>query len=225
MAALQARAFAKGGYAVMTIDLFGCGDSEGELGQADWGVWLRDLFVAIQWLKKRCSAPLTLWGLRLGGLLCLQLAENFELPLKKIILWQPVIKGAAALTEFLRIGVAADMLKNRQNALSTTDMKQKLFSGETLELSGYDLNSNLAKAMDTADLSLYSKTDSPVYWLEVVRDASKPVSPAVKKTLEAWKSRGVIANHHQLCCESFWSSGEITECPELIRATTDILTR
>ncbi|MBK8384562.1 MAG: hypothetical protein IPL11_02315 [Candidatus Accumulibacter sp.] len=34
---LQARALATAGYAVLQIDLMGCGDSSGDFGDATWG--------------------------------------------------------------------------------------------------------------------------------------------------------------------------------------------
>ena len=43
MAALQARALAKAGYAVLQIDLFGCGDSSGDFGDASWQDWVGDV--------------------------------------------------------------------------------------------------------------------------------------------------------------------------------------
>jgi exosortase A-associated hydrolase 2 len=225
MAALQAREFSRLGYAVLVIDLYGCGDSDGELKDADWDIWVNDLLSAMEWLQSRCNASIILWGLRLGASIALQISEQSALNISKLILWHPILKGSVALTEFLRIAFAADMLKSRQNTSSTSELKKKLLSGQTLELSGYDLNSGLAKAMDSVDMALYSKTETPVFWLEVVRDTTRPVSPAVSKILDVWKTNNISVNHVQLSCESFWSSGEITECADLICATTEILAK
>ena len=68
MVALQARAFAAAGIAVLQIDLFGCGDSCGDFASARWDQWLRDLTVAADWLAERGNGPMQLWGLRLGAL-------------------------------------------------------------------------------------------------------------------------------------------------------------
>ena len=69
MAALQSRRLAALGYAVLQIDLFGCGDSSGDIADADLDVWLRDLDAAAEWLAGQGHRPLYLWGLRLGALL------------------------------------------------------------------------------------------------------------------------------------------------------------
>ncbi len=62
MAALQARAFAATGHAVLQIDLAGCGDSSGDFGDARWERWQADLALAAAWLRERTDAPLRLWG-------------------------------------------------------------------------------------------------------------------------------------------------------------------
>ena len=66
MAALQARAMAAAGYAVLQIDLLGCGDSSGDFGDATWEDWLADVALACDWLQRRTAAPLWLWGQRTG---------------------------------------------------------------------------------------------------------------------------------------------------------------
>jgi exosortase A-associated hydrolase 2 len=43
MAALQARRLADEGFAVMQIDLHGCGDSSGDFSEARWDLWKREL--------------------------------------------------------------------------------------------------------------------------------------------------------------------------------------
>ena len=52
MAALQARALADAGWAVLQIDLAGCGDSSGDFGDADWATWVADVRTAATWLRQ-----------------------------------------------------------------------------------------------------------------------------------------------------------------------------
>ena len=78
MAALQARAFAAMGFGVLQIDLFGCGDSSGDFSDARWDIWKQDLSGASTWLAERVSAPISLWGLRLGALLALDFARDIS---------------------------------------------------------------------------------------------------------------------------------------------------
>ena len=101
MAAQQSRAFAALGYAVLQIDLFGCGDSCGEFNAGRWQIWHDDLALAAEWLAERDSGPLTLWGLRLGGLLALDAAARLR-P-RCVLLWQPFMSGRACINQFLRL--------------------------------------------------------------------------------------------------------------------------
>ena len=55
MAALQARALAAAGFAVLQIDLHGCGDSSGDFGDASWEGWIEDVRLAAAWLRERSA--------------------------------------------------------------------------------------------------------------------------------------------------------------------------
>ncbi len=110
MAAMQARTFAAMGFGVLQIDLFGCGDSSGEFSDARWDIWKQDVSFARNWLENRISAPVSLWGLRLGALLALDFARSQAETIDRIILWQPVINGESFLNQFLRLRMANEML-------------------------------------------------------------------------------------------------------------------
>ena len=43
MVALQSRALAGDGHAVLVLDLTGCGDASGDFGDATWEAWLADV--------------------------------------------------------------------------------------------------------------------------------------------------------------------------------------
>ena len=92
MVALQARALAAAGCAVLQIDLHGCGDSSGDFGDASWDSWLADVSLAHAWLRTRSAAPLWLWGLRSGCLLAGDAASRLGEPVD-FLFWQPVLYG------------------------------------------------------------------------------------------------------------------------------------
>ena len=157
MAALQARAFAQAGYAVLQIDLHGCGDSSGDFGDARWEIWLDDLQRARDWLAQRQSAPVGFWGMRLGALLALDAAARQPAPAGPVILWQPVINGELYMTQFLRMRVASSMMAAAPDtgtviatpaaadkSSSTQAMRAAMAAGESLEVGGYLLAPALA---------------------------------------------------------------------------------
>lgn len=226
MAAMQARAFTETGFGVLQIDLFGCGDSDGEFGNARWDVWKQDLAFAWGWLENRTSSPIGLWGLRLGALLALDFANDWEKPIDKIILWQPVINGASFLNQFLRLRMANEMLASTAGSVKTAGtsaLRDRLANGETLEVAGYDLAPALASAIDTLKAAELAVTKCPVYWFEVVAEPGRSMTSAGINVVNQWKHNGVDPHVHLVPCLPFWATQEISECPELISATVTVL--
>ncbi len=70
----QARALAGIGLACLLLDLYGTGDSEGDLAALDWETWLDDVERTAAWFKARTGLAPMLWGLRTGALLAAELA-------------------------------------------------------------------------------------------------------------------------------------------------------
>jgi len=136
MAALQSRAFAALGYAVLQIDLFGCGDSCGEFSAGRWRIWHDDLALAASWLADRDSGPLTLWGLRLGGLLALDAAARLDA--RRVLLWQPYMSGRACINQFLRL---SEQLRDPAPGAprSTAALRAQLAVHGAIEVGGFEV--------------------------------------------------------------------------------------
>ena len=217
MAALQARALAANGVAVLQIDLHGCGDSSGDFADASWDGWLDDVASASDWLRARCGVPVTLWGLRLGALLALAHAQR-DPAVAALLLWQPVLSGAAHLNQFLRLRVAGDMLGNAASAGGTAALRAALANGETIEVAGYWLSPALALGIEAAD-AVAMTPHCPVHWIEFAASPERAAAPASARLAEAWRAGGVALDLQQLVGEPFWATQEITTCPALIAAT------
>ena len=225
MASMQARALAAIGFGVLQIDLFGCGDSSGEFVEARWNIWKQDLAAARNWLENRAAAPVSLWGLRLGALLALDFARNSESAIDKIILWQPVISGELFLTQFLRLRLANEMLtagEGTQRTSGTHAMRSTLVNGQTLEVAGYELAPDLAAAIDSLKAAELSVTRSSVHWFEIVAEPDRPMTPAGARVVSAWKQDAADLHVHLVPCLPFWATQEISECAELVSATTNV---
>ena len=226
MAAMQARTFAAMGFGVLQIDLFGCGDSSGEFSDARWDIWKQDVSFARNWLENRVSAPISLWGLRLGALLALDFARNQVEMIDRIILWQPVINGESFLNQFLRLRMANEMLGDlgAEKKTGTSTMRTRLASGETLEIGGYELSPDLATAIDSLKAAELVVRNRTIHWFEIVAEPGRSMPPAWAKVLGEWKRSGVDPHVHIVACSSFWATQEISECPELVSATATALT-
>ena len=173
MAALQARALAKAGYAVLQLDLLGCGDSSGDFGDASWQAWVGDVVQACHWLRARtqrrgpatdpaaaeadtdaiADAPapqLWLWGLRAGCLLAADAARQLAAPCN-FLFWAPTPTGKVQLQQFLRLKAAGDMLGGGAKGV-TEGLRQQLAAGTTVEVAGYAIAPALAQGMEHAVL-------------------------------------------------------------------------
>ena len=220
MIAQQSKAFSQNGFAVLQIDLYGCGDSSGEFNEARWEVWKQDIFHAINWIKHQTAAPINLWGLRLGGLLALDLASEAEESFQHIVLWNPIISGNTFLTQFLRLKVVSQlMIKSSNESAGTGALRNKIMAGETLEIAGYELSSILAIAIDKLRIGDFKVFDTKIHWFEVVPEAGRVLSPSAMATVNSWKERNIDLDLQYVTGQAFWATQEIAECPELIEAT------
>lgn len=89
-----AHAMAALGYAVLRFDCFGTGDSPGDALDVDWHTCVANAVEAAAALRERsgCDA-VTAYGARLGANLALDVADPAALA--RLILWEPVLDGAA----------------------------------------------------------------------------------------------------------------------------------
>ncbi len=216
MAALQSRALAAAGWTVLQMDLFGCGDSEGEFGDADWLQWVSDVRAAAGWLRTQTGCAPSLWGLRTGCLLAAQAARTFE-PAPDLLYWQPVISGRQFLQQFLRLKLAGQLVGGESGERTgTQEMRERLLAGEAIEIAGYALSPGLASGLDAAELPPPA-APSRVAWLEV--GVAAQATPAARSRIDAWRAAGCRVDARAIEGAAFWQTLEVTECPALIDAT------
>jgi exosortase A-associated hydrolase 2 len=217
MAALQAHAFAAAGWTVLQMDLFGCGDSDGEFGDADWPGWVNDVLEAAAWLRKESGSVPLLWGMRTGCLLAAQAARSLE-PAPELLLWQPVITGRSFLQQFLRLKLAGQFVAGTRERTGTEDLRARLGAGETVEIAGHALSPGVASGLHAAELSS-PVVPTRVAWLEIVATAGAELTPAATARVQAWQSAGNRVDARTVEAPAFWQTLEIAESAALIEAT------
>lgn len=215
-AALAARELAAHGCAVLQIDLYGTGDSDGEFSDARWSTWKADLALGHAWLAQRTGVTVGLWAVRLGALLALDYARAATAPVARFVLWQPVLRGAVYLNQLLRIRLANEML-----AGGKADAKalRAALRSEAQEIGGYLLTPALADAIEALDAGALPAPAAPLHWLEVVADAERDVPPPARQQAWAWSAQGTQVALRPVHDKACWSTQEAAECPQLRAAT------
>jgi len=219
--AVGSRALARAGWAVLRIDLFGCGDSSGEFGSAVWSAWLQDVALAAGWLADRFGIAPWFWGLRAGGLLIADYLATHGAG-NGVLLWQPVISGRQYLTQFLRLRLANEMLGNVADRTGTQQLRDRIANGEHIEVAGYRLGEGLARDLERSELVFVPQANR-VLWLEVSSDDLPKLSPASAKRIAQFAERGVRVEAAAVTGQPFWQTVEIAESPALVAKTVEMI--
>ncbi len=224
--ARQARAMAEAGFAVLLIDLLGCGDSSGDFEEASWPAWLADLALGHHWLcQQPFGGPLWLWGMRAGALLASDLAAALPEPVN-LLLWQPTPSGQQQLQQFLRLHAAGQWLASATMNTKTDKQNtpaQQLAQGLPVHIAGYTLSPLLAQGL--AATRLQAPAHQPpgrLVWLELGTQTA--FGPATEKQLAIWQHAGWQVAAQVVTTPAFWQTVDTEAAPELISATLAALT-
>lgn len=207
------------GIALVLVDLFGTGDSDGDFTAADWERWKRDLGRAAAWGESQGCRVNGFLGIRLGCALGAEFAR--QLPgIEGTLFWQPVLDGTRMVEQFLRLRVAASMMSVERE--TAAELRARLARGEIVEVAGYGLSGKLVSQLDGVRLEeQIGRHLGKIVWAEVVRSAEAlPPSPAVKAVEKARAAVGSIALE-TVVGEPFWSSVEITTSRKLLELSRD----
>ena len=90
----------RAGYAALRFDYSGTGDSLGDSRAATVDAWVGDVAAAADRLRSASGAArLAVVGLRFGATLAMLAGARGDLRLRHLVLWDPVVDGAAYLHE------------------------------------------------------------------------------------------------------------------------------
>lgn len=224
--ATVAREIGKLGYGVLSVDLYGCGDSAGEFRDARWETWIEDLVLGVRWLRDRNGPRIGLWGLRLGSLLALDLERYLHAISTLNVLWHPPYAGVETLTHFFRRSL---LQENDPAPRAPKYLKSRLASGSSVEIAGWELDPSLAAAIERLELtSLLSQASSAVHCAEFVSSAALRFAAARSRIFAAIEASGLAAEYQQLPVSPFWSiwsEGSTTDYQVLIEFMNGVLAK
>ena len=216
--AKQAQAFADQGLPCLILDYYGTGDSEGEFEQASVDIWRQDITAAISWLKAQGVDSILLWGMRFGALMAMnqQMELHEQITIEAQIFWKPVVSGKQFAGQLLRIKQAHTVLNN---AAEKINWRQHILDGNTTEIAGYPISSELLTALEALEELKASTPLSPVYWFEL---GAKSLTPASERIIAQWSERKI--NSYSVDCPPFWQVPEVFSLPELASQNMHALT-
>lgn len=222
LAAAQARQFAESGYSCTLVDLYGTGDSEGELHRASLERWYDNIELVAQSLCQEDEKPVYLWGLRLGGLLALGYCARASRPVENIILWQAVSSNKRFVTQLLRQRVAS-LVSRGLPAETAKEIRQRLSEGENIEISGYVFGDKLLSGIENIELSeVGSLCTGKIVWLEHSDQLDRELGASARKMTESLKQQGNTVEILQFTDPPLWQLHKRDDAPQLLQLTGSI---
>lgn len=223
MLTLLAQRAAADGWRALHVDPYGTGDSEGDFSDARWEIWRDDLVDRITALRDAHPGPIVLCAMRLGALLALEALRRVDADVAQLVLWQPVLSGRLATTQFLRLKLASEAMGGGAGG-SVDALRRTLDAGSALEVAGYALAGDLVRAIDACNFAA-SLPDRcpPIRWLEVASSPSATPPPATAAALATLRARGIDVAHATCEGPPFWTTAEIAVAPALLDATAAAL--
>jgi exosortase A-associated hydrolase 2 len=219
MAALQARALAALGYGVLQIDLYGCGDSSGDFGDARWDLWKDDLAQRRRLAKRSASAAGHAVGTAPGRAARPRLCAQ-----RLVIRYRPCccgsrLSGPAFLTQFLRLRVASALLEEGAERCGTSACAQALRAGECSRSPATTWRRTWPRHR-CARSARSLMPACPVHWFEALKSADGACRPARRASAPLGARAASCWTCTALPCPPFWTTPEITVGPEWLVATS-----
>lgn len=175
---------ARDGHHVLRFDYFGTGDSAGESADGNPSLWIDDVEQAAQELLDQSGArELSLVGMRLGASLAL-LACTRGLKARRLVLWEPVVKGLPYVREL-------EKLDERRNLILLHADRTR---GRRDELLGHPFPPAVRRATEGIDLATSEgpKADATVIVTDRPTDEQRALQASLERNGKAASLKTVV---------------------------------
>jgi pimeloyl-ACP methyl ester carboxylesterase len=135
-----ARELSAAGFAVLRFDFRGEGDSDRTFENSDFETRIEDTNRAVSALREEFPSvrEVSLVGLRLGA--AVAAATGAQRPdVSQLILWDPIIDGAAYMQGVLRLNLMFQMALHHRVVENRDALVAQLIGGGTVNIEGYEL--------------------------------------------------------------------------------------
>jgi exosortase A-associated hydrolase 2 len=199
------------------LDNYGTGDSEADLDLATISLWRDDLQLLLQHLAHWRFSSVSFIALRFGALQLFDLLNHVKLPLpiKQVVLWQPMFDPKRFWQQFCRIKIAEAMANG--DKVNQTQIEQQLVEGQVVEIAGYPINLAFYQSIQQIDSSLpVILTRVALSWFELSKLDTLAVP--VQKMHDNLEKKCQL-NFQQIKAEAFWQTTELATADQLIHLT------
>jgi exosortase A-associated hydrolase 2 len=219
---LLGQALAARGIGCLLPDLYGTGDSAGDIGDATWDTWIADLNGVHAWLLGQGAVRVDLLTLRGGALLTRDWLAAAPLRVPRLILWQPIISGAQLVQQWLRLRLAAGLV--RGSRATAAALRERMAVDGWIEIAGYRLSAALMARLEETSLTPPDADRvGAVDWFALVTTPDQALPPAVQRCTRAWSEAGLPLGVQPIVGDTFWATPEIVEAVALIASTVSRL--
>ena len=180
-----ARDLAAAGFAVLRLDFRGEGDSDREFEDSTLETRIQDACLAVDSVRAlNSSVEVTMAVLRLGATIALA-ASIRRGDVDRVVLWDPVVDGAAYMQTVLRLNLMYQMALHRKVVESREALVARLGKGETVNIEGYELARPLFDEISAIQLAgLLPQYAGETLIVQINQDAA-PVKPELTNLAEA----------------------------------------
>lgn len=208
-----------GGY---LFDLYGTGDSEGDFCLATWDLWRANLIDMLDFIAaQKGGEQISIVAIRTGALLVNSvLAEKNDASHKinSIHYWNPVFNASLFIAQFLRLKLAANMMRNKGPKVGVKELRQQLQDEGELEVAGYTLNQDLIEGMENSAISLHpSLSRLALHFYEL--SSLDQITPGLMKKITEVGGAADLRFTHVVDGAQFWSTQEVSICEPLLSVT------
>ncbi len=160
---LLAQQLADAGLHVLRFDYHGTGDSAGEVGIGQFGIWAEDVCIALRELADISGVETaTIVGLRMGAALAVEALAGGTEKAQALVLWDPVVSGRAFLEGQERMH--AEMSEVRATPPRQTDelLGERFPADLRAAIRGFPMSERLDR-VTARSAGLVVSSESPAY--------------------------------------------------------------
>ncbi|MBZ0220455.1 MAG: alpha/beta hydrolase [Candidatus Methylomirabilis sp.] len=149
-----ARELSGRGHTVLRFDYMGNGDSDGDFEDTTAETYISDIKAAADFTLNSAGEKegLCLLGLGLGGTFAALAAEELSAT-TGLILWNPVVNGAAYMQETLKINLTTQMSVYKEIRQTRAELVRMMSVGETVNVDGYEMSNALYEQVSAINLA------------------------------------------------------------------------